>query len=103
MYVSPLAERLIPMSTPAFMGMVGVVEMAAGLAVLAGFTRPGGYVVMSWLLLIAANLVTTGMFFDLAVRDVEIAIAAFVLARLTELRRDPGTGLGRAVPRPALS
>jgi hypothetical protein len=27
------------------------------------------------------------MFFDVAVRDVEIALAAFVLARLTETRR----------------
>jgi hypothetical protein len=39
-----------------------------------------------WLLAIAVNLVTTGAFYDLAVRDVEIAIAAYVLANLTELR-----------------
>jgi hypothetical protein len=32
------------------------------------------------------NLVSTGMFFDVAVRDLEIALAAFVLARLTETR-----------------
>jgi hypothetical protein len=34
---------------------------------------------MLWLLGIAVNLVTTGMFYDLAMRDVEIAIGAFVL------------------------
>ena len=28
------------------------------------------------------------MFFDIAVRDVEMALAAFVLARMTEVRRD---------------
>ena len=33
---------------------------------------------------IAVNLVTTGHFFDVAVRDVLIAIGAFTLARLTE-------------------
>ena len=37
-----------------------------------------------WLLGIALNLVTTGHFFDIAVRDVAMAIAAFTLARLTE-------------------
>jgi len=38
--------------------------------------------------LIAVNLVSTGMFFDVAVRDVEMALAAFVLARMTEVRAD---------------
>ena len=42
----------------------------------------------AWLALIAINLVSTGMFFDIAVRDVEMALAAFVLARMTEVRRD---------------
>jgi hypothetical protein len=63
----------------------------------------GAYVAMVWLVGIAINLLTTGMFFDLAVRDVEIAIGAYALARLTELReeaavpgavrRAPGNGL----------
>ena len=39
-----------------------------------------------WLLAISVNLVTTGGFSDLAVRDVEIVIAAYVLANLTEVR-----------------
>jgi uncharacterized membrane protein YphA (DoxX/SURF4 family) len=85
MYLSPLAERLLPVAAPAFMRTVGVIEMAVGLALLAGFTRRGAYVVMAWLLAIAVNLITTGMFYDLAVRDVEIALAAFALARLTEV------------------
>ena len=37
-----------------------------------------------WLLGIAANLMSTGMYFDVAVRDVAMATAAFTLARLTE-------------------
>jgi hypothetical protein len=37
--------------------------------------------------LIAVNLLTSGGFFDLAVRDVEIAIAAYVLARMTEVKQ----------------
>lgn len=103
MYLSPLMERLLPVSAAAFLGIVGVVEMAAGLAILAGFTRVGGYVVSAWLLLIAANLVSTGMFFDLAVRDVEMAIGAYVLARLTEIRGVQEPTAGGAVPRHAVS
>ena len=86
MYLSPAVAKFLPMSPPAFMRTVGVVEMAVGVAVLAGFTRLGGYVAMAWLLAIAVQLLTTGMFYDLAVRDVEIAIAAYSLARLTEAR-----------------
>ena len=101
MYMSPLAAELLPVSTQTFMSMVGVIEMAAGLVILAGFTRLGGYVVMAWLLLISANLVSTGMFFDLAVRDVEIAIGAYVLTRLTELRQPAHITVRSAVPRHA--
>jgi hypothetical protein len=90
MYLSPLAERMLPVTGATFMRVVGVVEMAVGLSLLAGFTRTGGYVTMAWLLAIAVNLLTTGMFYDLAVRDVEIALAAFTLARLTEVRMAEG-------------
>lgn len=90
MYLSPLAERLLPVSGTAFMEAVGVVEMAVGLMILAGYTRVGGYIAMGWLVAIAANLATTGMFYDLAVRDLEIALAAYSLARLSELRELAG-------------
>jgi len=86
MYLSPLVEKVLPGGAPVFMRTVGVVEMAVGVAILAGFTRLGGYIAMVWLLAIAVNLLTTGMFYDLAVRDVEIAIAAYTLARLSEAR-----------------
>jgi uncharacterized membrane protein YphA (DoxX/SURF4 family) len=86
MYLSPQVERLLPVSGTVFMQAVGVIEMAVGIAILAGFTRLGGYVAMAWLVGIAGNLVSTGMFYDLAVRDVEIALGAFALAQLTEAR-----------------
>jgi uncharacterized membrane protein YphA (DoxX/SURF4 family) len=86
MYLSPLAQNLLPFSATSFMHIVGVIEMIVGLAILTRWTRLGSYVAMIWLVAIAINLVTTGMFFDLAVRDLEIAIGAFTLARLTEAR-----------------
>jgi uncharacterized membrane protein YphA (DoxX/SURF4 family) len=87
MYLSPLATRVLPVGAQTFMHIAGVIEMIAGLAILAGVTRIGGYVVMAWLIAIAVNLVTTGMFYDIAVRDVEMSLAAFVLARLSEARQ----------------
>ena len=87
-YISPLALKILPFSGQTFMHIVGVIEMIVGLAILTKWTRVGAYVASAWLLAIAINLVSTGMFFDVAVRDVEMALAAFVLARITEVRRD---------------
>ena len=87
-YISPLLLKVLPFSGQTFMHIVGVIEMIVGLAILTKWTRLGAYVASAWLLAIAINLVSTGMFFDIAVRDVEIALAAFVLARITEARSD---------------
>jgi uncharacterized membrane protein YphA (DoxX/SURF4 family) len=87
-YISPLALKILPFSGQTFMHIVGVIEMAVGLAILTKWTRLASYVACAWLLAIALNLISTGMFFDVAVRDVEMALAAFVLARMTEVRSD---------------
>jgi uncharacterized membrane protein YphA (DoxX/SURF4 family) len=87
-HLSPLVAGVLPISAASFMHIVGVIEIVVGLAVLGGVTRLGGYVMMAWLLGIAVNLVTTGTFFDVAVRDVEIALAAFALAQLSEVRAE---------------
>ncbi len=86
MYLSPTVTHLLPVSDVAFMHLVGIVEMIVGLAVLTRWTRIGSYIAAAWLVAIAVNLLSTGMFFDLAVRDLEIAIGAYTLARLTEAR-----------------
>ena len=88
MYISPLALKTLPFSGQTFMHIVGVIEMIVGLAILTKWTRLGAYVASVWLVLIAINLVSTGMFLDIAVRDVEMALAAYVLARMTEVRSD---------------
>ena len=88
MYLSPMATKIVPVSTPAFMHAVGVVEIIAGVVVLSRWTRIGSYIVMLWLLGIAVNLLSLGMFYDLAMRDVEIAIGAFALAQLTAERKE---------------
>ena len=85
-YVSPTAAELLPVSTGTFMGVVGVIELAVGVAILTRWTREGAYVASLWLLGVAANLVLAG-YYDVAVRDVVMAIAAFTLARLAEVRQ----------------
>jgi uncharacterized membrane protein len=87
-YISPLTLKILPFSGQTFMHVVGVIEMIVGLAILTKWTRVGAYAASAWLVAIAIYLVSTGMFFDVAVRDVEMALAAFVLARMTEVRRD---------------
>ena len=86
MYLSPLATKVVPVSPANFMHIVGVVEIIAGILVLTRWTRLASYIVMAWLLCIAINLLTMGVFYDLAVRDIEIAIAAFALSQLTAVR-----------------
>jgi hypothetical protein len=85
-YVSPVAAQLLPVSTGTFMGVVGIVELAVGVAILAGWTRIGGYVASAWLVGVAGNLALAG-YYDVAVRDVVMALAAFTLARMAEVRQ----------------
>jgi uncharacterized membrane protein len=83
-YVSPLAKAVLPVAPATFLYVVGVIEMAVGLGILTRWTRVASYAAMAWLVAIALNLVASGRFLDVAVRDVEMAIAAYALARLTE-------------------
>lgn len=94
MYLSPLATRVVPVSATTFMHVVGVIEVIAGIVVLSRWTKIGSWVVMAWLLGIVINLLTMGMFYDLAVRDVEVAIGAFALAQLTAVREGQAAGTG---------
>jgi hypothetical protein len=83
-YVGPVARMLLPVAPETFLYGVGIVEILVGLAVLTHWTVIGSYVAAGWLTLIAVNLVFAG-YFDVAVRDLVLAIAAFTLARLTEM------------------
>lgn len=82
-YLAPAIAHLIPMTPSAFMHVVGVIEIVAGIGVLfTPWTRLFAWIVGLWLLGIALNLVIAG-YYDIAVRDVVMAIASFCLARLT--------------------
>jgi len=91
MYLSPLVTKVVPVSAITFMHTVGVIEIIAGVIVLSRWTKLGSYIVMLWLFGIALNLLATGMFYDLAMRDVEIAIGAFALSQLSAVREEQAT------------
>ena len=88
-YLSPAAEAMLPVTAQTFMHFAGVVEMVGGLAILTRWTVLGSYVAAAWLVAIAANLVASGTFLDVAARDLVMATAAYTLARLTEATRTP--------------
>ena len=88
-YVSPVSA-VLPVSVPAFLAVVGVVEIAVGATILGLAPKLGAYVASTWLLLVAVNLAIGG-YFDVAVRDVVMAIAALTLARGLETGAVYGT------------
>jgi uncharacterized membrane protein YphA (DoxX/SURF4 family) len=98
-YLSPLAARLLPVGPDLFMRAVGIVEIAVGVGVLVGRARVFGWIAAAWLLAIAANLLATGRFLDVAARDVALAVAAYALARLAPAHE--AAARRREVPREA--
>ena len=86
-YLSPTMAGLLPVSAQTFMHAVGVIEIAVGLLVLTRWTRLGAWIAAAWLVLIAVNLSTMGLL-DIAVRDLAMAVGAYTLARLAEIRQE---------------
>jgi uncharacterized membrane protein YphA (DoxX/SURF4 family) len=88
-YLSPVVTRMLPASITAsmFMHVVGAIEIVVGVAILFGATRVFGYIAMLWLFAIAANLISTGTYYDIAVRYILLACGAYALARVTEARQ----------------
>ncbi|TMI72084.1 MAG: hypothetical protein E6H09_11180 [Bacteroidetes bacterium] len=81
-YLNPSIVKMLPFSASTFMSIVGVIEIIAGLLVLIR-PRIGAYVVMAWLIAIALQLIIGQNYYDVAVRDLVMAIGAYSLARLS--------------------
>jgi uncharacterized membrane protein YphA (DoxX/SURF4 family) len=85
-YLGSNIKGMLPVDPSVFMKAVGVIEIIAGILVL---LRPliGAYVVMAWLICIALQLIVGGHYFDVAVRDLVMAVGAFTLAQLTIIKK----------------
>lgn len=94
-YLNPLVTDILPISAHAFMMIVGVIEIVAGILVLSR-TEIGGFLVAAWLVLIALNLITQGRYLDVAVRDLVMAISSFTLARMTVVLKSKETNTSPA-------
>jgi uncharacterized membrane protein YphA (DoxX/SURF4 family) len=92
-YLAPWINDIAPGSGQDFMYLVGVIEILAGVAV-ALKPRYGAYVVAAWLAGIVINLLTYSGFYDIALRDFGLMLAALTLARLASVYDPP---LGGAV------
>ncbi len=80
-YLAPRIVDHLPWTAHQVMYGVGVIEIVAGLVV---FLRPrfGGYLVGAWLAGIIVNLLLIPGFYDIALRDFGLLLAALTLARL---------------------
>jgi len=82
-------KSMLPLDPVVFMKIVGIIEIVAGIIV---FVRPlvGAYIVMAWLFCIALQLIVGGHYFDVAVRDLVMAVGAYTLAQLTKMEGTRG-------------
>ena len=80
-YLAPGINDIVPGTAQQAMYAVGVVEILAGIAV-ALVPRYGALLVAAWLAGIMANLLIIGDFYDVALRDFGLFVAALALARL---------------------
>src|SRR5215213_3303182 len=80
-YLPPVVNNALGGNGHMFMNVVGVIEIVAGIGV---FLKPKifGYVVGAWLLAIIVNLLLIPGYYDVALRDLGLALGAFALARL---------------------
>ncbi len=89
-YLAPWVNDIVPGSAHQAMLAVGVIEIIAGVAV-AVIPRYGALLVAGWLAGIIVNLVSIGDFYDIALRDFGLLIAALALAILATHRGKPST------------
>ncbi|MFA5008493.1 MAG: hypothetical protein WC546_04665 [Candidatus Omnitrophota bacterium] len=82
MYIAPFVLKIMPFEAGIFIRIIGVIEIAAGILV-AFIPRVGAFIVSAWLLLIVANLILIPGYFDVALRDLGLAVCAFAFGLLS--------------------
>ena len=80
-YLAPWINDIVPGSGQDAMYLIGVIEIVAGVAV-ALIPRYGALIVAAWLAGIILNLLTLSGFYDVALRDFGLLVAALALWRL---------------------
>ncbi|MGH3472186.1 MAG: hypothetical protein ACRDPG_09115 [Nocardioidaceae bacterium] len=83
-YLAPWIVSVLPFSAQTAMYVVGVIEVIAAIAV-AVKPRYASYIVAAWLGGIVINLLSYSGFYDVALRDFALLLAALTLARLSSI------------------
>jgi hypothetical protein len=86
-YISaPAAAVLgdVGISIPAFLFLIGLIEVAVGILAFTRFTMLASYVSVAWLVVIAINLLIIGGYVDIAIRDLLLAVGAYATAHLAQ-------------------
>jgi uncharacterized membrane protein YphA (DoxX/SURF4 family) len=91
-YLAPWIDDIVPGTAQQAMYAVGVVEILAGVLVAVA-PRFGAWVVAAWLAGIIVNLLTIPGFYDIALRDFGLLVAAVALGRLA-VRHAPAGRIG---------
>lgn len=89
-YLAPWIDDILPGDAHDAMHLVGVIEIVAGL-IVAVRPRFGGPLVAAWLGGIIINLLTLSGYYDVALRDFGLMLAALTLTRLAWAYDRPGT------------
>lgn len=80
-YLAPWIDAILPGTAHQAMFAVGIIEIVAGI-VVAVAPKFGSLLVVAWLAGIIIDLVSMGQFFDIALRDFGLLVAALALAAL---------------------
>lgn len=90
-YLASWYNAILPGSAQTGMYMIGVVEIIAAF-IVALKPRYGAYIVAAWLAGIILDLVTYSGFYDVALRDFGLLVAALALGRLASKFDPPFKG-----------
>jgi uncharacterized membrane protein YphA (DoxX/SURF4 family) len=90
-YLAPVINDIVPGTSQQAMYAVGMVEILAGVAV-ALLPRYGALLVAGWLAGIIVNLLLIPGYYDVALRDFGLLVAALALSRLAVEHDGRGPG-----------
>lgn len=86
-YLNPSIPLMLGLSPFIFLKIMGIIEIGSGLLV---FYRPrlAASMIAALLVAIIVNLLSLGKYYDIAIRDMGLAVGAVVLALLSNGKRD---------------
>lgn len=86
-YLPQFVNRMLGGHGHEFMYAVGVIEIVAGIGVFL-YPKVFAYVVSAWMVVIILNLLMIPGYYDVALRDLGLALGALALGRLSSKYQD---------------